>query len=102
MNYWKADAQEDRLRELTAESVELKDAPLRRDVRSLGKLLGDVIREQEGDALFEAVEELRLLAIEHRENEDQDESMGRAERIVDGMQLTYEKKHDRYWRLVLV
>ncbi|HYW10162.1 MAG TPA: phosphoenolpyruvate carboxylase [Longimicrobium sp.] len=87
MNYWKADAQEDRLRELTAESVELKDAPLRRDVRSLGKLLGDVIREQEGDALFEAVEELRLLAIEHRENEDQDESMGRAERIVDGMPI---------------
>jgi phosphoenolpyruvate carboxylase len=40
---------------------------LRRDVRSLGRLLGEVLKEQVGDNLFAAVEELRLLLIEHRE-----------------------------------
>ncbi len=45
----------------------MKEAPLRRDVRSLGRLLGEVLKEQVGDKLFSAVEELRLLLIEHRE-----------------------------------
>ena len=40
---------------------------MRRDVRSLGRLLGEVLKEQVGDKLFSAVEELRLLLIEHRE-----------------------------------
>src|SRR5439155_18846210 len=44
-----------------------KDAPLRRDVRSLGILLGQVIKEQCGDALFSTVESLRELLIRHRE-----------------------------------
>ncbi|HYP52851.1 MAG TPA: phosphoenolpyruvate carboxylase, partial [Pyrinomonadaceae bacterium] len=44
-----------------------KDAPLRRDVRSLGRLLGEVLKEQAGPELFEAVEELRLLLIEYRD-----------------------------------
>jgi phosphoenolpyruvate carboxylase len=64
---WKADDQVTRLAELTAQDGELKEVPLRRDVRSLGRLLGEVIREQAGQALFDAVEELRLLAIRHRE-----------------------------------
>ena len=45
-----------------------KDEPLRRDVGQLGAMLGDVIREQCGDALFEAVEQVRLAAIEQRES----------------------------------
>ncbi|HEX2095519.1 MAG TPA: phosphoenolpyruvate carboxylase [Longimicrobiaceae bacterium] len=91
---WKVAEQAERLAELTAGDAR-KEAPLRRDVRSLGRLLGEVIREQEGDALFAAVEELRLLAIRHREGESEpvappadegdDEPMRRAERIVDGM-----------------
>jgi phosphoenolpyruvate carboxylase len=56
-----------RLAELQATSGELKEAPLRRDVRSLGMLLGEVLREQAGDALFEAVEALRRTAIARRE-----------------------------------
>ncbi|HEX7158484.1 MAG TPA: phosphoenolpyruvate carboxylase, partial [Edaphobacter sp.] len=56
-----------RLAELQAPTGELKEAPLRRDVRSLGMLLGEVLREQSGDALYEAVEELRRTAIARRD-----------------------------------
>ena len=65
---WKADDQQARLAELTAQSDEpTKDNPLRRDVRSLGAILGEVLVEQSGQDLFESVEELRRLLIEHRE-----------------------------------
>ena len=64
---WKVDDQATRLAELTSQDRDLKEAPLRRDVRSLGRLLGEVLKEQVGDNLFSAVEELRLLLIEHRE-----------------------------------
>ena len=65
---WKADDQQARLAELTAHSDEpAKDHPLRRDVRSLGAILGQVLVEQSGQDLFESVEELRRLLIEHRE-----------------------------------
>ncbi len=37
-------------------------APLRKDVKLLGKLLGDTLREQGGPALFETVERVRSLA----------------------------------------
>jgi len=65
---WKADDQQARLAELTAPSGDLaKDHPLRRDVRSLGAILGRVLIEQAGQELFESVEGLRRLFIEHRE-----------------------------------
>lgn len=37
-------------------------APLREDVRLLGQLLGQVLKEQGGESLFETVEQLRLLS----------------------------------------
>jgi phosphoenolpyruvate carboxylase len=49
---WNPDNWSQRLAELEAQSGELKEAPLRRDVRSLGTLLGEVLREQAGDELF--------------------------------------------------
>jgi phosphoenolpyruvate carboxylase len=65
---WKADDQQARLAELAAQSDEpAKDNPLRRDVRSLGAILGQTLVEQSGQDLFESVEELRRLLIEHRE-----------------------------------
>ncbi|HEV3512182.1 MAG TPA: phosphoenolpyruvate carboxylase [Candidatus Sulfotelmatobacter sp.] len=65
---WKADDQPARLAELAASSDEpAKDNPLRRDVRSLGAILGQVLVEQVGQELFDSVEELRRLLIEHRE-----------------------------------
>ncbi|RYZ31943.1 MAG: hypothetical protein EOO72_16040, partial [Myxococcaceae bacterium] len=42
------------------------DPPLRRDVRLLGRLLGEVLVEQEGQALFDKEEEVRHLAIQRR------------------------------------
>lgn len=42
------------------------NAPLREDIRQLGDLLGEVLREQGGDELFWAVESVRVLAKEAR------------------------------------
>lgn len=47
----------------------LKDADLREDVRTLGALVGEVIRDQGGDELFDAVEAQRLAAIARREGD---------------------------------
>ena len=58
-----------RLEELLAPTGELKSAPLRRDVRSLGMLLGTVLREQAEPGIYEAVEALRQDAIARREGE---------------------------------
>src|SRR5215207_3566053 len=66
---WRAPSQGERLAELTADDAAAKEAPLRRDVRSLGILLGRVLREQEGEALYAAVEELRGLLIRSRGGE---------------------------------
>ena len=44
-----------------------KDRPLRRDVRLLGALLGEVLVEQAGQKLFDTVENLRRLTIENRD-----------------------------------
>ncbi len=65
--YWNAEDQSGRLAELIGGDQELAELPLRRDVRSLGMLLGEVIREQAGQEVYEAEEELRRLAIRHRQ-----------------------------------
>ena len=67
--FWQADDQAERLAELISQDPEAKDAPLRRDVRSLGYLLGQVLTEQGGDTLFSTVETLRWLAIEYRQGD---------------------------------
>ena len=66
---WTPERWTDRLAELEAHDFESKQAPLRRDVRSLGALLGQVLREQAGDELFEKVETLRRASIARREAE---------------------------------
>jgi phosphoenolpyruvate carboxylase len=63
---WAADNQQDRLNELLGTPAEVKEKPLRRDVSTLGRLLGDVIKEQEGSRLFDMVESLRTLSIAGR------------------------------------
>ena len=60
-----------RLAELQAATGDLKEVPLRRDVRSLGMLLGEVLREQAGTPVYEAVEALRKTAIVRREEDAQ-------------------------------
>src|SRR5262245_15013447 len=96
---WEVDDQAARLAELVSEEGDLKEAPLRRDVRSLGRLLGEVLKEQVGDEFFAAVEQLRLLLIQHRELHakrvagsnaaaDEHQLMARAEAIVKNLSVT--------------
>jgi phosphoenolpyruvate carboxylase len=40
-----------------------KDEPLRDDIRLLGRILGDTVREQEGGAVFETVEHIRQTSV---------------------------------------
>jgi phosphoenolpyruvate carboxylase len=66
---WNPESWAQRLAELEAQAGELKEAPLRRDVRSLGTLLGEVLREQAGEELFSHVEALRQGTIRRRDAE---------------------------------
>ena len=53
-----------------AEDDDAKDRPLREDIRLLGRILGDTVREQEGEEVFELVEQIRQASIRfHRDNE---------------------------------
>jgi phosphoenolpyruvate carboxylase len=47
-----------------------KDQPLREDIRLLGRLLGDTVREQEGERAFDLIERIRRSSIAfHRDND---------------------------------
>jgi phosphoenolpyruvate carboxylase len=48
-----------------------KDIPLREDIRLLGRILGDTVRSQEGDAVFDIIEGIRRSSIRFRRDEDQ-------------------------------
>ena len=47
------------------------DQPLIDNIRLLGRILGDVIREQEGDATYDLVEKIRTLSVAFRRDADQ-------------------------------
>ncbi len=49
-----------------------KDQPLIDDIRLLGRILGDVIRDQEGVAAYELVEQVRKLSVTFRRDADQE------------------------------
>ena len=49
-----------------------KDAPLKEDIRLLGRLLGDVLRDQEGVEVFDIVETIRQTAVRFRRDDDPD------------------------------
>jgi phosphoenolpyruvate carboxylase len=48
-----------------------KDQALRKDVRRLGRLVGDLVKEQGGEALYDLVETARKASIAHREGDKQ-------------------------------
>ena len=50
--------------------VRQQDRPLVEDIRLLGRLLGDVIREQEGRVAFDLVEKIRQLSVSFRRHDD--------------------------------
>jgi phosphoenolpyruvate carboxylase len=47
-----------------------KDLPLRDDIRLLGRLLGDTVREQQGEAVFGVVERIRQTSVRFHRSED--------------------------------
>ena len=61
-------------------AVAEKDLPLREDIRLLGKILGDTVRDQEGDTVFGLVEGIRQTSV--RFHRDEDET---ARRELEGM-----------------
>jgi phosphoenolpyruvate carboxylase len=55
---------------LRAAEAEFDDSPVRRDIRMLGRLLGDTVRECEGAELYQIVEDVRQLAVQFRRDGD--------------------------------
>jgi phosphoenolpyruvate carboxylase len=55
----------------TAKSKD-NERPLVEDIRLLGRILGDVIREQEGEPAFELIEQIRKLSVAFRRDADHD------------------------------
>jgi len=61
-----------------------KDARLRDDIRLLGRILGDTVRDQEGEAVFDLVERIRQTSLRfHRDNDEP--ARRELEAILDGM-----------------
>lgn len=92
---WNPESWSQRLAELEAQSGELKEAPLRRDVRSLGILLGEVLREQAGDDLFAHVEALRQGTIRRRDAELRGDEAEAAKHEVTALDLVHSLPVDR-------
>jgi phosphoenolpyruvate carboxylase len=86
---WSPESWSQRLAELEARSGELKEAPLRRDVRSLGTLLGEVLRDQEGEDLFAQVEALRQGTIRRRDAEAHGDSEDADRQAVKALELVH-------------
>lgn len=61
-----------------------KDLPLREDIRFLGRILGDTLRDQEGVAIFELIEGIRQTAIRYRRGGDESARV-QLEHSLDGL-----------------
>jgi phosphoenolpyruvate carboxylase len=89
---WAVEDQAERLSELTADTDNrAKELPLRRDVRSLGILLGRALGQQAGEPLFKTVEHLRRLLIQSRahsaRSQPSTEEMQQARSMVQGLTI---------------
>ena len=61
-----------------------KDRPLREDTRLLGRILGDTVREREGERVFDIIEQIRQTSIRFRRDEDETARRELGE-IMDGL-----------------
>src|SRR6201994_2101907 len=86
---WKPESWLSRLEELEARTGDLKEAPLRRDVRSLGMLLGEVLREQAGEELYAHVEALRQGTIRRRDAEARGDEKEAAQQGAKALELVH-------------
>lgn len=55
-----------------ARGAGFEDTQLRNDIRQLGRILGDTVRDQEGAAVFDLVERIRQTSIRFHRDEDQE------------------------------
>ncbi len=62
------------------------DAQLREDIRLLGRILGDTVRDQEGAAVFDLVERIRQSSIRFHRDDDR-AARSELEAILDGMSI---------------
>ena len=83
-------------------TFEDKDQALRDDVRTLGTLVGELIREQGGDELFEFVENARLRSIRRRENNELEgeELAALVEGLDPGMAMQVIRAFSTYFQMV--
>ncbi|MDX8386234.1 MAG: phosphoenolpyruvate carboxylase [Gallionella sp.] len=65
-------------------SISSKDLPLREDVRLLGRILGDTLREQEGEDAFNLIESIRQAAVQFRKTQD-DHDRVQLEKVLDAL-----------------
>ncbi len=68
----------------TPPDIYFKDMPLREDIRLLGRILGDTLREQEGDKTFDLVENVRRCAVHFRKTQDE-RDRDQLEQILDAL-----------------
>jgi len=64
--------------------ISSKDLPLREDVRLLGSILGDTLREQEGEASYQLIENVRRAAVRFRKTQD-DRDREQLEQTLDAL-----------------
>ncbi|MDP2143064.1 MAG: phosphoenolpyruvate carboxylase [Gallionella sp.] len=64
--------------------ISSKDQPLREDVRLLGRILGETLREQEGEEVFNLVENVRRAAVRFRKTQD-DRDREQLEQMLDAL-----------------
>jgi phosphoenolpyruvate carboxylase len=61
-----------------------KDEALREDIRMLGRVLGDTLRDLEGEAAFELIERIRRSSVAFRRGDDA-QARAELERVLDGL-----------------
>src|SRR3984885_12675851 len=64
-----------------------EDVRLREDIRLLGRILGDTVRDQEGADVFDLVERIRQTSIRFHRGDDT-AARGELELILDSMSIT--------------
>jgi phosphoenolpyruvate carboxylase len=64
-----------------------EDARLRNDIRLLGRILGDTVRDQEGADVFDLVERIRQTSIRFHRDEDR-QARSELEQTLDGMSIS--------------
>ena len=73
-------------RSAAEKAAQEEDARLRNDIRLLGRVLGDTVRDQEGADVFDLVERIRQTSVRFHRDEDK-LARRELEGILDGMSI---------------